>query len=233
MSSRERAMEEGISHEAKKGFSEPFDSHELHKVAKYLSRDSDLWVFRRFGTLHLFNILHIQQRLTSLECELTEELSNGTNANFSELIPNIQHTLKEYGKLGNLHYQTPFFSYFTASVVRLERGVCLSNLISDDALSAQAKYRSYREPETHVLEHMEEWSNGNYAALRIGLNIDKERKCLKDIASIAAIEKSWTHRFIDRHACLRSLFVEVSAATVLLQAALIRFACSWADMCNT
>jgi hypothetical protein len=76
-----------------------------------MSRESDLWVFRRFGTLHLFNILIIQQRLAKLELNLRLQISRGTDAEYGELLPNIQHTLKAYGKPGDLHYHVPLLSF--------------------------------------------------------------------------------------------------------------------------
>jgi hypothetical protein len=78
----------------------------------------------------------------------------------------------------------------------------------------QANYRSYRQPEKHIFKLLEKWWNyyhGRGSALRIGLDLHtggKNRE--KDLASIAAIEKTWTHRFIDSHDHLRRLFAKAS-----------------------
>jgi hypothetical protein len=66
-------------------------------VAQYLNQDPDLWVFRRFGKLHLFNILNLQQRLAELENTLETKIWNGEKTGFDELLPSIKVALKEYG----------------------------------------------------------------------------------------------------------------------------------------
>jgi hypothetical protein len=33
---------------------------------------------------------------------------------------------------------------------------------------------------------------------------------MKDLVSIAAVEKTWTHKFIDRHERLRNMFAKAS-----------------------
>jgi hypothetical protein len=90
------------------------------------------------------------------------------------------------------------------------------NLLIDEALSAQANYRSYRQPEKHILSLFEKWWNANHgrgSALRIGLDFHPEgKRRAKDLASIAALEKTWTHRFIDRNDRLRRLFAKVSTS---------------------
>jgi hypothetical protein len=96
-------------------------------------------------------------------------------------------------------------------------GTTQSDLSPDDALFAQAKLKSYREPDDQVIDHFKEWvaENGktNGAPLEYGLNIPRQ-DCLDvkrygDLASIAGLEKTWTHRFIDRHGCLRTQFQKV------------------------
>ena len=78
----------------------------------------------------------------------------------------------------------------------------------------QANYRSYRQPEKHIFNLLEKWWNhdhGRGSALRVGLDFHAEgKKRHKDLASIAAIEKSWTHRFIDGDDRLRRFFTKVS-----------------------
>ncbi|KAH6662272.1 hypothetical protein B0J14DRAFT_645435 [Halenospora varia] len=147
-------------------------------VAQYLNQDSDLWVFRRFGKLHLFNILCLQERLAELENTLETKIWNDETTGFDELLPSIKIALKEY----------------------------------DDALSAQANYRSYRQPEEHVFNLLKKWWNRNHglgSALQIGLDFHTEGKSNpKDLASIAALEKTWTHRFIDSNDRLRRFFVK-------------------------
>jgi hypothetical protein len=58
-----------------------------------------------------------------------------------------------------------------------------------------------------VLKHMEDYE----PALRRGLDIHGKGQNAKDTAAIAATEKTWVHKSIDRHRRLRSLFREVSA----------------------
>ena len=83
----------------------------------------------------------------------------------------------------------------------------------------QANYRSYRQPEKHIIKLLGKWwdyYHGRGSALRIGLDFHtggKNRQ--KDLASIAAVEKTWTHRFIDGHDHLRRLFAKASASSAL------------------
>jgi hypothetical protein len=70
---------------------------DLSFVAQYLNHDPDLWVFRRFGKLHLFNILCLQQRLAKLENTLETKIWNDEKTGFDELLPEIKVALKEYG----------------------------------------------------------------------------------------------------------------------------------------
>jgi len=70
---------------------------DLSFVAQYLNQDPDLWVFRRFGKLHLFNILCLQQRLAELENALETKIWNNETDGFDELLSNIKVGLKEYG----------------------------------------------------------------------------------------------------------------------------------------
>ena len=88
------------------------------------------------------------------------------------------------------------------------------NFPIDDALSMQANYRSYRQPENHIFNLLKKWWNSNHgrgSALRVGLDFHAEgKKRQKDLASIAALEKTWTHRFIDRSDRLRRFFAKAS-----------------------
>jgi hypothetical protein len=72
-------------------------SADLGFVAQYLNQDPDLWVFRRFGKLHLFNILCLQQRLAELENALETKIWNDETTGLDELLPDIKIALKEYG----------------------------------------------------------------------------------------------------------------------------------------
>jgi hypothetical protein len=70
---------------------------------------------------------------------------------------------------------------------------------------------------------MESWSEKHEPALRNGLDIHDKGQSMRDIAAIAATEKTWAHRFIDRHRRLHSLFVKVSAILLSLQGRPSRF----------
>jgi hypothetical protein len=79
---------------------------DLAFVAQYLNQDPDLWVFRRFGKLHVFNILCLQQRLAELENTLETKIWNDETAGFDELLSDIKVTLKEYG-MGAISLNNP------------------------------------------------------------------------------------------------------------------------------
>ena len=57
-------MEEGTSWdpEPKRRLKPPtkFKPRDLEGVARFLNASSDFWVFRRFGKLHLFNLLRLE-----------------------------------------------------------------------------------------------------------------------------------------------------------------------------
>jgi hypothetical protein len=72
-------------------------SADLAFVAQYLNQDPDLWVFRRFGKLHLFNILCLQQRLAELENNLEEKIWKDEKIGFESLLYDIKIAVKEYG----------------------------------------------------------------------------------------------------------------------------------------
>jgi hypothetical protein len=90
-------------------------SADLSFVAQYLDQDPDLWIFRRFGKLHLFNILCLQQRLAELENTLETKIWNNETTGFDELLPAIKVALKEYGtaaiSLKNLALLPEFYLY--------------------------------------------------------------------------------------------------------------------------
>jgi len=96
MSSCEAAMEEGTLYGFQEKTCKWYSPHELYAVAEYMDRDPDLWVFRRFGILQIFNILSIQQRLTALEEKFQHRISSTPGLSCNDLLPDIQHTLKEY-----------------------------------------------------------------------------------------------------------------------------------------
>jgi hypothetical protein len=83
-----------------------FSLWELEDVAKYLDIDPDYWVFRRFGKLHLFNLLRLQLDLVRLERKLEKYIEASTSADISQnisdrekekFVNNIHQTLSEYG----------------------------------------------------------------------------------------------------------------------------------------
>ncbi|KAF4633167.1 hypothetical protein G7Y89_g4959 [Cudoniella acicularis] len=177
-------------------------------VAQYLNQDPDLWVFRRFGKLHLFNILCLQQRLAELENTLETKIWNDKTTGFDELLLDIKIALKEYGTAAISLNNLALFPVFYL----VHHPYDYDPNFIDDALSAQANYRSYRQPEKHVFSLLESWwkiYHGRGSALRTGLDFHTEGKNRhKDLASIAALEKSWTHRFIDSNDCLRRFFAK-------------------------
>jgi len=211
MSSRDASKEERsfCSSHDKPSKIYPRSPADLGFVAQYLNQDPDLWVFRRFGKLHLFNILCLQQRLAELENTLETKIWND-ETEFDELLLDIKITLKEYGTVP---------SDVPASTMN-HSDDNESNRVIDDALLAQANYRSYRQPEKHIFSLFEKWWNiyhGRGSALRIGLDLHTEGKNRhKDLASIAAIEKTWTHRYIDSNDRLRRLFAKASTFFSLL-----------------
>ena len=94
-------------HEPEQPREQPYRCRELLDIATIYLTDSDLWVFRRFTKLHLFNILLLQRRLSHLEGKLLQLKDDKWMANNSEdehevimykLTTEIRETLKAYGK---------------------------------------------------------------------------------------------------------------------------------------
>jgi hypothetical protein len=93
--------------EAEEGLESAWRCRELFEIANLYSQDADLWVFRRFDRLHLFNILHLQRRLTQLEADLLR-LGNGDwvaahdeekdQRAMHRLVTDIRDTLRLYGE---------------------------------------------------------------------------------------------------------------------------------------
>lgn len=83
---------------------------ELYRIAGYMTKDSDLWMSRRYERLHILNILALQRRLSILEHHLDEivgyeeDQANGRESLKPEktseaLLAEIQDTVKAYGML--------------------------------------------------------------------------------------------------------------------------------------
>ena len=109
MSPRDVPMEERLDEPSKLVLRPPAD---LSFVAQYLNQDPDLWVFRRFGKLHLFNILCLQQRLAELENTLETKICNNERTGFDELLSSIKVALKEYGTTAISLINLALFSAF-------------------------------------------------------------------------------------------------------------------------
>ena len=71
------------------------------RLARYMSDDTDLWIFQRFDRLHLFSILYLQQKLANLEERLDQVVPEGEwecdLPEFERLMPEIETTLQKYG----------------------------------------------------------------------------------------------------------------------------------------
>lgn len=71
------------------------------RLAELMTLDSDLWIFRRFDRLSLFNILHLQQHLAELERRLDqavpEKASKFNKHEFDLVMPEIESSLAKYG----------------------------------------------------------------------------------------------------------------------------------------
>jgi hypothetical protein len=221
--SPEAAMEEGTvdnpKNRRKNNPPPTFSPSDLEGVARFLDTDPDYWIFRRFRKLRLFNVLRMELDLVRLEHKLDMQLPGGEEneeQNDSRtLLPDIQSSLSEYG---TLHNQPTFLS---CTLLRLNmpraswtNKLCLS---LDAALSSLAQLSSYREPDRNIVSQLTDWATTtieNGQPLLQGLEIPYPgNACLKDLASIAAVEKTWTHRFIDKHDCLRRIFVRFPMPT--------------------
>ena len=95
-------------------------------------------------------------------------------------------------------------------------------ICSDAALEAQAKFKSYREPNANVMNTLKLWAHSstgpaNFYPLRDGLETPRLRKVYTgELASIAATQKSWVHEFIDNHDRLNKIFVSSSNSICLV-----------------
>jgi len=156
----------------------------------------------------------MQMELVGLEYKLDMQIS-GDEEEDSTLLPKIQRALSEYGML---HNHLTFLSYI-ALRLNLPRASWINKLCLslDAALSTLAKFKSYREPDRDIVKQLTAWASKtieNSQPLLQGLEIPVPGNvCLRDLVSIAAVQKTWTHRFIDKHDCLRRIFVRLPAPT--------------------
>lgn len=71
------------------------------RLAEFMSRDSDLWIFQRFDRLNLFYIVYLQQHLAHLEQRLDQAVPDAVDGfnkkEFELLMPEIESSLKKYG----------------------------------------------------------------------------------------------------------------------------------------
>ncbi|KAI9773956.1 MAG: hypothetical protein M1839_001968 [Geoglossum umbratile] len=66
-----------------------YTNAKLRDMAKLLDIDTDLWTFKRFRKLNIYNLLHLQHRLTKLETELCDHLDR--HLSIDELMLTIRH----------------------------------------------------------------------------------------------------------------------------------------------
>ena len=78
-------------------------------LARYLSQDTDLWIFQHFNRLNIFRIVYLQQRLVNLERQLDQAVPDNPGGvwkcdmqAWKWLMPEIESTLKKYGMCQNL-----------------------------------------------------------------------------------------------------------------------------------
>ena len=68
----------------------------LREMSKLLDIDTDLWTFKRFRKLNLYNLLYLQHHLTKLEADLCDHLER--RHRIDELMLTIRRTLNDYSK---------------------------------------------------------------------------------------------------------------------------------------
>ena len=104
MSEEEHSLESGGSHGsilAGKKLDAVYRLASQKRLAAYLSRDSDFWIFQHFNRLNLFRIVYLQQQLADLEERLDQAVPEGVwkcdMTVFKELMQEIEPTLEKYG----------------------------------------------------------------------------------------------------------------------------------------
>ncbi|OCL12059.1 hypothetical protein AOQ84DRAFT_386385 [Glonium stellatum] len=168
---------------------------ELFKVATWMNQDHDLWLCRRFESLHVFNILSIQQRLAKLERQLGkfielesrggDELSQGDEyspAKRESLVKEIQANLKAY----------------------------------DEAILSAVEISRFQSPAAHTIKvvYNTVMKAATFKTLNHELGINRRKPSNEiDRSKLLAVltpQKSWFHKFIDSNDRLRQLFAEKS-----------------------
>ena len=170
----------------------------LHKLANILSKDPDLWVCQQFDRLNLFYIVHLQAKLGDLERQLDQavpdDVQDFNKSEFERLMPEIESSLKKYGMLPA-----------TRCRGRLE----VSLFALEDALVAQARHKTFREPPQDVVKIIGDNCQNLGLDLDSELEPGRENERNKHI-SIAAGEKGWIHKLVDRHEFLKRKFTKVN-----------------------
>ncbi|KAF2810806.1 uncharacterized protein BDZ99DRAFT_475685 [Mytilinidion resinicola] len=161
--------------------------NELHRIAHFMTNDPDLWVFRRYEMLHIINILALQQRMSKLE----QDLMGISNYEAS------QAKGQEYPK----PEKSP--EVLLAEIQDVVKAY-------DDALLSLARIKSTETPAEHVADSLKKFALSNVLpSLLTALSPNwMEGSNTPRLLSIATPQRSWLHRYIDRHECLSSVFKE-------------------------
>jgi len=57
-----------------------------NRLARFMNKDAEYLIFRRFSSLNIYNILRLQTELTELEKQLAAEIENGLASSLQDLI---------------------------------------------------------------------------------------------------------------------------------------------------
>ncbi|RFU26783.1 hypothetical protein B7463_g9548, partial [Scytalidium lignicola] len=180
----EAAMEEGtlenLNNQSPSNSLETHSVRTLEGIARNLELDADYWVFRRFGRLHLLNLLYLQQDLVILEQKLYNHILKDETEDPDNLLPEIQRALSKYDAALAAQAQFNLYRKPESRTIRQMR----------EWASTQKMKQNIR-------------------PLLRWLNISGQGSPnLRDLASIATNDKTWGHRFVDSHSHLQNMFAE-------------------------
>ncbi|OCK85226.1 hypothetical protein K432DRAFT_421928 [Lepidopterella palustris CBS 459.81] len=167
----------------------PFD---LSENANWMTQDRDLWLFRRYEKLHIFNILSLQQRLATLE----QQLERNVDAEW-------RGEGEQRAAVGCLPK-----SQDNALVTEIQTAV----KAYDEALLALAEISRFQCPAVRTVKIVEKTMyHTNVTTLARELGINQQGADRTTLLAIATPAKSWFHKYIDKSEWLSSLFTEASA----------------------
>lgn len=160
----------------------------LEETAGVMLKNPDLCIFRRFDKLHLINLVNIQDRLTQMEKDLTEQVEKTPREDLEDRLISLGKLLKEYGTLERL-------------TARCGNAPVLTKI--DDAIRLYAQNADFLPPQKPALRLLESKLQVHNQKLRTGIGHEMSNFTFM---SLIPSQAGLLQNFIDTHHSIRRFF---------------------------